>query len=248
MSIVRTAADLRAARATPAGDDRVVGRRRLPRGRIERLDEAHQRWQLRHLQLTHYRPNELGDIQTEPSVHGGLTGVRRRRDPPLQQPRHRRRRGTRHVRAGEEGGRRRDPAIGPVAHFAQRPADAVDAPDHVGPRARHRRDPRRHRHLARDPERYRQVLRRQHRPHGRCRRRRPCRDRHRPARPAGGERAAELRRPAAARGRAVAALQAGRDRQAARRQLPPRLRGVCGLARGIVVHLLGARHWSGAVQ
>ena len=28
---------------------------------------------LRHLQLTHYRPNELGDIQTEPSVHGGLT-------------------------------------------------------------------------------------------------------------------------------------------------------------------------------
>ena len=42
-------------------------------GRIERLDEAYQRWALRHLQLTHYRPNELGDIQTEPSVHGGLT-------------------------------------------------------------------------------------------------------------------------------------------------------------------------------
>ena len=37
-------------------------------GRIERLDEAYQRWALRHLQLTHYRPNELGDIQTEPSV------------------------------------------------------------------------------------------------------------------------------------------------------------------------------------
>ena len=42
-------------------------------GRIERLDEAYQRWALRHLQLTHYRPNELGDIQTEPSVHDGLT-------------------------------------------------------------------------------------------------------------------------------------------------------------------------------
>lgn len=42
-------------------------------GRIERLDEAHQRWQLRQLQLTHYRPNELGDIQTEPAVNGGLT-------------------------------------------------------------------------------------------------------------------------------------------------------------------------------
>lgn len=41
--------------------------------RIERLDEAYQRWQLRQLQLTHYHPNELGDIQTEPSVHGGLT-------------------------------------------------------------------------------------------------------------------------------------------------------------------------------
>ncbi|MEI7712452.1 MAG: membrane dipeptidase [Rhodospirillales bacterium] len=42
-------------------------------GRIERVDEAHRRWTLRHLQLTHYRPNELGDIQTEPAVHGGLT-------------------------------------------------------------------------------------------------------------------------------------------------------------------------------
>ena len=35
--------------------------------------EAYRRWALRHLQLTHYRPNELGDIQTEPAVHGGLT-------------------------------------------------------------------------------------------------------------------------------------------------------------------------------
>ena len=28
---------------------------------------------LRHLQLTHYRVNELGDIQTELPVHNGLT-------------------------------------------------------------------------------------------------------------------------------------------------------------------------------
>lgn len=42
-------------------------------GRLERLDEAYERWHLRHLQLTHYRVNELGDIQTEPAVHGGLT-------------------------------------------------------------------------------------------------------------------------------------------------------------------------------
>jgi membrane dipeptidase len=73
MPIIRSAAELRAARAglpsvivTSEGAD-------FLEGRIERLDEAYQRWQLRQLQLTHYRPNELGDIQTEPPVHGGLT-------------------------------------------------------------------------------------------------------------------------------------------------------------------------------
>lgn len=44
-------------------------------GKPERVDEAHEKWQLRHLQLTHYRPNELGDIQTEPAVNGGLTSA-----------------------------------------------------------------------------------------------------------------------------------------------------------------------------
>jgi membrane dipeptidase len=73
MSIVKSAADLRAARSsrpsvivTSEGAD-------FLEGRIERLDEAYQRWQLRQLQLTHYRPNELGDIQTEPAEKGGLT-------------------------------------------------------------------------------------------------------------------------------------------------------------------------------
>jgi len=42
-------------------------------GQPDRVDEAYERWQLRHLQLTHYRVNELGDIQTEPPEHGGLT-------------------------------------------------------------------------------------------------------------------------------------------------------------------------------
>ena len=42
-------------------------------GVVDRVDEAYDRHQLRHLQLTHYRVNELGDIQTEPPVHGGLT-------------------------------------------------------------------------------------------------------------------------------------------------------------------------------
>ena len=44
-------------------------------GQVNRVDEALQHWQLRHLQLTHYRVNELGDIQTEPPVHNGLTDV-----------------------------------------------------------------------------------------------------------------------------------------------------------------------------
>ncbi len=42
-------------------------------GRLDRVDEAFALHNLRHLQLTHYRVNELGDIQTEPPVHGGLT-------------------------------------------------------------------------------------------------------------------------------------------------------------------------------
>ena len=42
-------------------------------GRIERIDEARRQFGLRHLQLVHYRPNELGDIQTEAPVHNGLT-------------------------------------------------------------------------------------------------------------------------------------------------------------------------------
>jgi membrane dipeptidase len=40
---------------------------------IERVNEAYAAYHLRHLQLTHYRVNDLGDIQTEPPVHGGLT-------------------------------------------------------------------------------------------------------------------------------------------------------------------------------
>ena len=42
-------------------------------GRPERLAAAFAQHRLRHLQLVHYRVNELGDIQTAPSVHGGLT-------------------------------------------------------------------------------------------------------------------------------------------------------------------------------
>lgn len=42
-------------------------------GQIDRVDEFYRHYGLRHMQLTHYRVNELGDIQTVPEVHGGLT-------------------------------------------------------------------------------------------------------------------------------------------------------------------------------
>jgi len=41
-------------------------------GRLERVAEAHGDG-VRSIQLVHYRVNELGDIQTEEPVHGGLT-------------------------------------------------------------------------------------------------------------------------------------------------------------------------------
>lgn len=73
LPLLRTAADLNGARASRPSIIVSSEGADFLEGRIERLDEAYQRWALRHLQLTHYRPNELGDIQTEPSVHGGLT-------------------------------------------------------------------------------------------------------------------------------------------------------------------------------
>ncbi|WP_395708252.1 dipeptidase [Reyranella sp.] len=73
MPILRTAAELRAARSARPSIVVAAEGADFLEGRIERLAEAYQRWSLRHLQLTHYRPNELGDIQTEPGVHGGLT-------------------------------------------------------------------------------------------------------------------------------------------------------------------------------
>ena len=75
LPIVTTAAEMRAARgARPSVVVSAEGADFLE-GRPERVDEAYDRWKLRHLQLTHYRVNELGDIQTEPPVHGGLTDV-----------------------------------------------------------------------------------------------------------------------------------------------------------------------------
>src|SRR4051812_42862818 len=41
-------------------------------GKLERLEEAHRRG-LRHLQLVHYTPNDIGDFQTGAIMHRGLT-------------------------------------------------------------------------------------------------------------------------------------------------------------------------------
>ena len=73
LRIIVTANDFKAASAeAPAAIIAVEGADFLE-GQIDRLNEAYRRWNLRHLQLTHYRVNELGDIQTEPPIHGGLT-------------------------------------------------------------------------------------------------------------------------------------------------------------------------------
>jgi membrane dipeptidase len=71
--VVSTTADMRA--AATAGPAVIVAAEGADvlEGRTERLDEMRVQHGLRHLQLVHYRPNELGDIQTEAPVHNGLT-------------------------------------------------------------------------------------------------------------------------------------------------------------------------------
>ena len=41
-------------------------------GKLERLEEAHRRG-IRHVQLVHYTPNDIGDFQTGAVTHQGLT-------------------------------------------------------------------------------------------------------------------------------------------------------------------------------
>ena len=71
MPIVTSVADAAAPGAPVRGILAVEGCDFLE-GRVDRVQEAYDRG-LRSLQLVHYRVNELGDIQTEQPVHGGLT-------------------------------------------------------------------------------------------------------------------------------------------------------------------------------
>jgi membrane dipeptidase len=41
-------------------------------GKLERLEDAHH-WGIRHVQLVHYTPNDIGDFQTGAATHHGLT-------------------------------------------------------------------------------------------------------------------------------------------------------------------------------
>jgi len=75
LGIVRTALELDAARSSKPSVIVSAEGGDFLEGRPERLDDAYERWGLRHLQLTHYRVNALGDIQTEPPEHNGLTPV-----------------------------------------------------------------------------------------------------------------------------------------------------------------------------
>jgi membrane dipeptidase len=70
---VHTAAELEAAHAAgqPAVVADVEGLDFLER-KLERLEEAHQRG-VRHVQLVHYTPNDIGDYQTGAVMHHGLT-------------------------------------------------------------------------------------------------------------------------------------------------------------------------------
>ena len=73
LAVVKTVADLRAARGGPPAVIVTSEGADFLEGRIDRVDEAYERHHLRQLQLNHYRVNELGDIQTEPPQNDGLT-------------------------------------------------------------------------------------------------------------------------------------------------------------------------------
>ena len=73
LHIVGDAAQLRAAVATGPSIIVTAEGADFLEGQIERVDEMRISYGMRHLQLVHYRPNELGDIQTEDPVQGGLT-------------------------------------------------------------------------------------------------------------------------------------------------------------------------------
>ena len=195
--------------------------------KLERLEESYARG-VRTMQLVHYTPNDLGDFQTGAVVHHGLTPVRRRRDPRMQQARRGGRRRARDLRHREAGGQGRHPAAAALAHRAARLEGARRhaahrAPGHGRPRARHRGHGRLGRDLALLPER--RALCRWAEGDGRRGGREPRQHRHRHL--AGDGPLSALRSLPTARGRdAEGRLHPGGYREDHRRELPAHLRGV----------------------
>jgi len=72
MSLVRRADELGIPTTIPVRGLLAVEGCDFLEGRVDRIAHAHERG-VRSLQLVHYRVNELGDIQTEPPRHHGLT-------------------------------------------------------------------------------------------------------------------------------------------------------------------------------
>jgi membrane dipeptidase len=72
LEFVQTPADIDAARAGAPHVAITLEGAGFTEDGLELLDEAHAQG-LRHLQLVHYIKNGIGDIQTEPPVHNGLT-------------------------------------------------------------------------------------------------------------------------------------------------------------------------------
>lgn len=77
LKTVLTAADIDACVAGEAGVVLASEGADFLEGRVENLDAAYGQG-LRHLQLVHYIGNPVGDYQTRPSRHGGLTDVGKR--------------------------------------------------------------------------------------------------------------------------------------------------------------------------
>jgi membrane dipeptidase len=73
LATVRTLVDLDACRTSGPGAIVTSEGGDFLDGSVARVEEAYHRHDLRQLQLTHYRINELGDIQTEAPLHDGLT-------------------------------------------------------------------------------------------------------------------------------------------------------------------------------
>jgi membrane dipeptidase len=73
LAVITSAADLDRSVASGPGVIVAAEGADFLEGQLDRVDEAYEIQRLRHLQLTHYRVNELGDIQTAVPVHGGLT-------------------------------------------------------------------------------------------------------------------------------------------------------------------------------